>query len=77
MSVTIDLKGIVVGGKMKSHSGSKKRFKTLGSGKIKRKQKGKRHLLSNKSSKRKRQLTVTEYVHQSDRKRVSRMLKGA
>lgn len=64
-------------GKMKSHSGSSKRFKALGSGKIKRKQKGKRHLLSNKPSKRKRQLTGTEYVHRSDLKRVGRMLKGA
>lgn len=63
--------------KMKSHSGANKRFKQLKSGKIKRKQKGKRHILSKRSSKVKRQLTRTEYVHKSDVDRVSRMLRGA
>ena len=63
--------------KMKSHSGASKRFKMLKSGKIKRKQKGKRHILSKRSSKLKRQLTRTEYIHASDKDRVSRMLRGA
>jgi len=42
--------------KMKTHSGAKKRFKVLKSGKVKRGQSGMRHLLSHKSSKRKRHL---------------------
>ena len=61
----------------KSHSGATKRFQALKSGKIKRKQKGKRHILSKRSSKLKRQLTRTEYVHKADKDRVSRMLRGA
>lgn len=63
--------------KLKSHSGANKRFKMLKSGKIKRKQQGKRHILSKRSSKLKRQLTRTEYIHASDVDRVSRMLRGA
>ncbi len=62
--------------KMKSHSGASKRFKSLKSGKLKRKQKGKRHILVNKSSKRKRNLTGTEYVSTVDADRVKRMLRG-
>jgi large subunit ribosomal protein L35 len=42
--------------KMKTHKGSQKRFKVTGSGKIKRSQAGKKHLLSHKSGKRKRHL---------------------
>jgi len=42
--------------KMKTHSGAKKRFKVLKSGKVKRGQVGMRHLMSHKSSKRKRHL---------------------
>ena len=43
--------------KMKTHRGAAKRFKRTGTGKITREQKGKRHILTKKSSKRKRQLT--------------------
>ena len=63
--------------KVKSHSGASKRFQLLKGGKIKRKQKGKRHILSKRSSKVKRQLTRTQYVHGADKERVSRMLGGA
>jgi len=42
--------------KMKSHKGSKKRFRVTASGKLKRKQAGKRHLLAHKSGNRKRRL---------------------
>jgi large subunit ribosomal protein L35 len=42
--------------KMKTHKGAQKRFKVTASGKIKRGQAGKRHLLSHKSGKRKRHL---------------------
>jgi large subunit ribosomal protein L35 len=42
--------------KMKTHKGSKKRFRVTASGKLKRSQAGKKHLLSHKTGKRKRQL---------------------
>ena len=42
--------------KMKTHQGSKKRFRVTASGKLKRRQAGKKHLLSHKTGKRKRQL---------------------
>jgi large subunit ribosomal protein L35 len=41
---------------MKTHKGSKKRFRVTASGLLKRKQAGKKHLNSPKSSKRKRRL---------------------
>ena len=42
--------------KMKSHKGSKKRFRVTASGLLKRGQAGKRHLNSHKTGKRKRHL---------------------
>jgi large subunit ribosomal protein L35 len=41
---------------MKTHKASRKRFRVTASGKLKRSQAGKKHLLSHKTSKRKRQL---------------------
>jgi len=45
--------------KMKTHKGSKKRFRVTANSKLKRKQAGKKHLLSHKTGKRKRQLRET------------------
>lgn len=42
--------------KMKSHKGSRKRFRVTASGKLKRRQAGKKHLESHKTGKRKRHL---------------------
>ena len=42
--------------KMKTHKGSKKRFRVTALGKLKRKQAGKKHLNSPKTGKRKRHL---------------------
>jgi large subunit ribosomal protein L35 len=42
--------------KMKTHKGSKKRFRVTATGKLKRAQAGKRHLNSHKTGKRKRHL---------------------
>jgi large subunit ribosomal protein L35 len=44
--------------KMKTHSGSKKRFKITGTGKLKKQRAGMRHNLEVKSSKRKRSLNA-------------------
>jgi large subunit ribosomal protein L35 len=45
--------------KMKTHKGSKKRFRVTATGKLKRHQAGKKHLLSHKTGKRKRHLRET------------------
>jgi len=60
--------------KMKSNSGAKKRFKVTGSGKIKRKKAGKSHLLTKKTSKKKRNLGKDTYVGSTHKKSVKQML---
>ena len=60
--------------KMKSNSGAKKRFKTTRSGKIKRKKAFKRHILTKKSSKTKRQLGQSTLVAVADVPRVKQLL---
>ena len=60
--------------KMKSVSGAAKRFKRTGSGSYKRKQSHLRHILTKKSSKRKRQLGAKLDVHENDVQLVRRML---
>ncbi len=60
--------------KMKTKSGAKKRFKMTGSGKIKRKKAFKSHILTKKSSKRKRNLGQSTLVHEADEKSVKKML---
>ena len=61
-------------GKMKTCSAAKKRFKKLKSGKIKRSCAFRRHILTKKSTKRKRKLRKAGLVHESDMGRVGRML---
>ena len=60
--------------KMKSVSGAAKRFKRNAAGGYKRKQSHLRHILTKKSSKRKRQLGETLDVHENDVAQVRRML---
>jgi large subunit ribosomal protein L35 len=60
--------------KTKTHSGAKKRFRAKAGGKIKRKKMGRRHLLENKSSKRKRLLGKSTYVHSANEYQVRRQL---
>lgn len=60
--------------KQKTHSGAKKRFRAKPSGKIKRGQRGMRHLLTSKSSKRKRHLGSPAYVHSANEYQVIRCL---
>ena len=61
--------------KVKTKSSAKKRFKLSGSGKIRRKQAFKSHILTKKSTKRKRNLTKMGVVHESDEGRVKAMLR--
>lgn len=51
---------------MKTKSGAKKRFKVTGTGKLKRKHAFKSHILTKKSTKRKRNLTQPGLVHKAD-----------
>lgn len=62
--------------KMKTNSGAKKRFSLTGTGKIKRKHAFKSHILTKKSTKRKRNLTYSGLVDKTDQKNVKLMLAG-
>ena len=59
---------------MKTKSSAKKRFKFTGSGKIKRKHAFKSHILTKKSTKRKRNLTKTGLVDKSDERNIKKQL---
>jgi len=52
--------------KMKTNSGAKKRFQLTGTGKLKRKHAFKSHILTKKSTKRKRNLTHAGLVDKAD-----------
>jgi large subunit ribosomal protein L35 len=60
--------------KTKTNSSAKKRFKLTGTGKIARKNAFKSHILTKKSTKRKRNLTQTSLVSDADMGNVKRML---
>ncbi|MFN8255751.1 MAG: 50S ribosomal protein L35 [Bacteroidales bacterium] len=60
--------------KMKTKGGAKKRFSLTGTGKIKRKHAFKRHILTKKSTKRKRNLSYFTTVSASDEKNVKMLL---
>ncbi len=56
--------------KMKSNRGASKRFKTTGTGKIRRAHAAKSHLLTGKSAKRMRGLRKSTVVDKTDIKRI-------
>lgn len=60
--------------KMKTHSGTKKRIRVTGAGKLMREQANKRHLLEHKSSRRTRRLSTDQPVAKADVKKMSRLL---
>ncbi|WP_455207730.1 50S ribosomal protein L35 [Kaarinaea lacus] len=60
--------------KMKTNRGAAKRFRRSGSGGFKRNQSHRRHILTKKSTKRKRQLRNPSLVADVDTRMVSRML---
>jgi len=62
--------------KMKTHRGAAKRFKRTGVGKFKRAKANKQHILTKKSTKRKRKMRGTEIVSASDAKRLEQMIPG-
>jgi large subunit ribosomal protein L35 len=63
--------------KMKSHRGAKKRFSITGTGKVKRSKAGKSHILTKKTSKRKRRLRQsTTMTVRGEEKNIKRLLQA-
>ena len=60
--------------KMKTNKSVAKRFKVTGSGKVKRRQAFKSHILTKKAPKRKRHLRPAELCAPGDARRIKRML---
>ena len=60
--------------KIKTHRGAAKRFKVTKNGKIKRAKAGKGHLLTKKSSKRKRHLRKSAILSKADQKRIRQVI---
>lgn len=60
--------------KMKTNSGAKKRFRLTGTGKIKRKHAYKSHILTKKSTKRKRNLTYWTMIDKTNESNVKLLL---
>ena len=63
--------------KMKTHKGAKKRFKITASGEVKRRRAFKSHILTKKTSKRKRRLRRAEMITvRGEAKRLKRLLQA-
>ena len=62
--------------KMKTHCGTKKRFKITGNGQVKRWRPGTSHLAPGKTQKRIRHIRKSSVVSHSDMKRISQMVKN-
>ena len=60
--------------KIKTNRGAAKRFKTTGSGKIVRHKAFASHILTKKTTQRKRKLRKSDIVHSADKKRVARLI---
>jgi large subunit ribosomal protein L35 len=60
--------------KMKTHSGTKKRVKVTGSGKLMHERTNRRHLLEGKSSRRTRRLALDKQLSPADAKKAKRLL---
>jgi large subunit ribosomal protein L35 len=60
--------------KLKTNKAASKRFRKTGSGKWKRRKSNASHILTKKTTKRKRSLRRSTLVSKADRKRVDRML---
>ena len=62
--------------KMKTTSAVKKRFRRSASGKLKRSKAFRSHILSSKSSKRKRHLRKATFVSEQEQKKIEMMLQS-
>ena len=62
--------------KMKTHSGSKKRFRKTATGKLRGRRAYSSHILEKKSPKRKRRFARPVVIDEADRKRIRTLLGG-
>ena len=62
--------------KMKTHKGAKKRFSVTASGKVRRLKANKSHILTKKTSKRKRRLRRADLVNSGQEKQIKRLLQA-
>jgi large subunit ribosomal protein L35 len=62
--------------KMKTNRSAAKRFKKTATGRLKRGRQNRRHILTKKTPKRKRQLRRAALVSKADEKRIKRLLPG-
>ena len=60
--------------KMKTHKATAKRIKVTGTGKLMHKQAGQAHILSKKSSKRKRKLAILKQISSVDTPRMAKLI---
>ena len=60
--------------KMKTHRGAAKRVKVTGTGKLKRMRSNKSHILTKKTTKRKRRLRQSSLVSKADEKKLNKIL---
>jgi large subunit ribosomal protein L35 len=60
--------------KLKTHSGAAKRFKKTGTGKVKRGHAFGRHILTTKTTKKKRKLDKDTMMDKADVKKIKRMI---
>lgn len=63
--------------KLKTNKGAAKRFKKTGSGRYKHRPANRNHILTKKTSKRKRQLRANRLVAASDQMALVRMMEGS
>ncbi len=60
--------------KLKTNRGAAKRFRSTGKGKFKRAQSHRRHILTKKTTKRKRHLRADSHIAEADMKSVKQLL---
>ncbi len=60
--------------KLKTNRGAAKRFSKTGSGKFKRNRANRRHILTKKTTKRKRHLRANAYLHPADVREAKQLL---
>ncbi len=60
--------------KLKTHSGAAKRFKKTGTGKVKRGHAFIRHILTSKTTKKKRKLDQSTVLDKADERKIKRMI---
>ncbi len=60
--------------KLKTHSGAAKRFKKTGTGKVKRGHAFIRHILTSKTTKKKRKLDQSAVLDKADERKIKRMI---